>query len=366
MGGLRQADADHAVGDPGRRARARRHPAVRRLLLEGLDPRRRARPRAAYGYCSSRSALVGTFLTGALHVPDVLHRLRRRAVRRSSRSTSHAPRRRPGRGRRCSCPSACSPLLAAIGGWIQFGRALGRRVTDWLDAGRRAARRGERRRRRRSRASLRRRARARPGIAVAWLRSTARSRRPAPEPCAAARAASSTSTSSTTRVFYRPAVALAKLLCARRRGAARRRLDREVVAGRRPRSARHGAQLQTGLVRTYALALAAGVAVLVVVFVAVQLTQSTAGSRRTPDPAAARRRRSSCWLAADAAASGPARSRSLRRAGRDRLLDRARSSRFDFAGGRALQLERAARRGSATSTSRTTSACSASRSGSSG
>ena len=46
MGGLGEGAAAHADGLPGRRARARRHPAVRRLLLEGLDHRRDARPRA--------------------------------------------------------------------------------------------------------------------------------------------------------------------------------------------------------------------------------------------------------------------------------------------------------------------------------
>ena len=40
-----EADAEDVVGDAGRRARARRDPAALRLLLEGLDPRRLARPR---------------------------------------------------------------------------------------------------------------------------------------------------------------------------------------------------------------------------------------------------------------------------------------------------------------------------------
>ena len=41
----READAVHQDRLPDRLARARRHPAVRRLLLEGLDPGGRARPR---------------------------------------------------------------------------------------------------------------------------------------------------------------------------------------------------------------------------------------------------------------------------------------------------------------------------------
>ena len=52
----READAAHDDRLPGRLARARRHPAVRRLLLEGRDPRRGARPRLRTATCSSRPA----------------------------------------------------------------------------------------------------------------------------------------------------------------------------------------------------------------------------------------------------------------------------------------------------------------------
>ena len=55
-GRARQADAVHADRVPRRLARARRHPAVRRLLLEGLDHRRRARPRRVRRSCSSSPA----------------------------------------------------------------------------------------------------------------------------------------------------------------------------------------------------------------------------------------------------------------------------------------------------------------------
>ena len=47
-----------------RRALARGHSAVRGLLLEGLDPRRRARPAAGTASCSGSPGMVGTFLTG--------------------------------------------------------------------------------------------------------------------------------------------------------------------------------------------------------------------------------------------------------------------------------------------------------------
>ena len=54
MGGLRQADAEDVPGVPRRLARARRHPAVLGLLLEGRDPRLRARARRLRrGSCSS-------------------------------------------------------------------------------------------------------------------------------------------------------------------------------------------------------------------------------------------------------------------------------------------------------------------------
>ena len=65
MGGLGPRDAAHADGVPDRLARARRHPAVLRLLLEGRDHRRDARPAATLRRTSSFACcLVGAFLTG--------------------------------------------------------------------------------------------------------------------------------------------------------------------------------------------------------------------------------------------------------------------------------------------------------------
>ena len=111
----------------------------------------------------------------------LLHRLRRRAVGRASRSTRRT--RTATRGRALvDVPdrSACSPMLAAIGGWLQFAAVLDadHRLAR---AGRGAARRGERRRRRRSPASAAvarrsRRDRASPGG------STPRAGRDAPQP----------------------------------------------------------------------------------------------------------------------------------------------------------------------------------------
>ena len=52
----READAVHEDRLPDRLARARRHPAVRRLLLEGPDPRGRRSTAAGTGSCSTPSA----------------------------------------------------------------------------------------------------------------------------------------------------------------------------------------------------------------------------------------------------------------------------------------------------------------------
>ena len=78
---------------------------------------------------------------------------------------------------------------------------------------------------------------------------------------------SSSSTSSTTRVFYKPAVALSRALQRVRRAAADRRLDHRAHA-RLPARLGELGRVQNGLVRSYALVLTSGVAVLAVVFIA--------------------------------------------------------------------------------------------------
>ena len=87
LGGHRQADAAHEDRLPDRLARARRHPAVRRLLLEGLDPRRRARPRLVRRR-DLRRRPDRRVPDRPLRVPALLHRLHRRADARSRASTS--------------------------------------------------------------------------------------------------------------------------------------------------------------------------------------------------------------------------------------------------------------------------------------
>ena len=75
-------------------ARARRHPAVRRLLLEGLDHRRDARRAAPSAYVLVARRARRRVPDRPLHLPAVLHRLHRRAVRVRRRAL---PRRTSGK-----------------------------------------------------------------------------------------------------------------------------------------------------------------------------------------------------------------------------------------------------------------------------
>ena len=142
MGGLRKLIAAHVLVLPRRRAVARRHPAVRRLLLEGLDPRRGARARHLRRDPLGLRGSSGVFLTGALHVPHALPRLLGRAER--VRAGAPPPARRQGRRRpRCSGRSRCSRCSRSIGGWIQFATVLDADLELPRAVGA-AARRGER------------------------------------------------------------------------------------------------------------------------------------------------------------------------------------------------------------------------------
>ena len=112
-------------------ARARRDPAALRVLLEGLDPGLGARGRHLRED-PVRGRDRRRVPDRALHVPDAVRRLRRRAVgvrRRSTRRTRATTGSSTGRWR---CRSAVLAVLAVIGGWIQFADAW-TPITDWLE-----------------------------------------------------------------------------------------------------------------------------------------------------------------------------------------------------------------------------------------
>ncbi len=109
---LPQGDAVHVRLLRRRRARAERHPAVLRLLLEGRDPRddRRARRLVRRALCRRLRRRVPD---RRLHVADDLPRLLGRAVRRGARAGARPPRarraadepgERRGRGQRSRLP----------------------------------------------------------------------------------------------------------------------------------------------------------------------------------------------------------------------------------------------------------------------
>ena len=104
-------------------------PPFARLLLEGLDHRRRAARRLVRRHLLGRRA-DRHVPDRALHVPALLHRLRRsKRSRVRCASTTHGITAR-GRGR-CSCRSAILAVLAVIGGWIQFA-PFWHPLTNWL------------------------------------------------------------------------------------------------------------------------------------------------------------------------------------------------------------------------------------------
>ena len=255
---------------PDRRARARRHPAVRRLLLEGRDPRRGARRAATFGYVLFVAGAGRRVPDRPLHVPAALHRLRRRAVARSRASTSTS--RTDGEGP-CSM-SGRSRVLAVLVDRRRLDpvRAALDPIPTGSSRSRRAARRADGRRRRSSSSVARRRARPR--------RDRRRLGSLRPQPRGRCRAAAGAA--SLEQKFYFDELYDARLLQAGRlRSRARStrcverpliaRLDRPSVAGGTPaRLGRGSRRVQTGLVRAYALALAGGLAVLVVVFIAVR------------------------------------------------------------------------------------------------
>ena len=123
------ARAVHEARLPRRLARARRHPAVLGLLLEGPDPRGRRSTPAGSATSSSRSA--SSARSSPASTPSGSSSSSSAASRRRGRaSTSTATA--AGRGRsRCSPTVGVLAVLAVIGGWIQFA-PFWTPVSDWL------------------------------------------------------------------------------------------------------------------------------------------------------------------------------------------------------------------------------------------
>ena len=348
----------HAVGVPrsarSRSSACRRSPASSRRTRS--SPRRWTAARTA---TSSGRRARRRVPDRALHVPDAVHRLRRRAESAFVQEHFHAPHARRGRAGRWACPVGVLAVLAVVGGWIQFAPRL--EPVDELARCRSRAPLAEADglagggREHRSRVAL-----GLAGIAVAWWIYSAQARAGRSSPSrSACSSTSSTSTSCTTRLFYRPAVVARQGPLPRLSrsplidGSIRRRRRRRVVPARRV-----VARLQTGLVRTYVLALAAGRRRPRHRLHRGQMTTL----HHDPDPPAARGR--APHLGAAAAARLGRRPRAARLARSRSASGSSRSSATTSRRAASSSSQQAT--GSATCTSRTTSASTASRSGSSG
>ena len=228
------------------------------ILAAALD-------RGAYGYVLWAAGLAGTLPHGPVHVPAALPRLLGRAepVRARALPRTEARRRRPV----ARVPVAVLAALSVIGGWIQWA-PLWHPIETWLQTVAEPTVSPENWQEWVSSAlalllGL-------GGMYVAWLFYGARERSPyrASRSCSACSSTSSTSTSCTTRSSTAPPSGRRRARIAGSRirwsTSPRPRSDRTRVT-----SAGFVARAQTGLLRTYALAIASSVAVLAVVFVAV-------------------------------------------------------------------------------------------------
>ena len=202
-----------------------------------------------------------------LHVPHALPRLLGRAERLRARAPPPA-RRQGGRRPRCSGRSPCSPCSSLVGGWIQVA-PLWTPISNFLEVS--APPLVEASGTQEVVSSVFAVAFGLVGIGVAWAIYGARRAEVPRVPRVQRRSSTSSgSTSCTTRAFYKPAVWLARALEPLDRAADDPRLgDRARASARRSRAALVG-RVQTGLLRAYALALAGGLAVLVVVFISVR------------------------------------------------------------------------------------------------
>ena len=136
MGGLRRQLPRNEPDVPDRLARAGRHPAARRLLVEGRDPRLGARRRAARSACSSSSpassARCSRASTSFRLYFKVFHGPEPRTLV-AQHATEHGSDVRTARARaRCSSRSAILTFFTVVGGllnipgaWHLFG--------DWLE-----------------------------------------------------------------------------------------------------------------------------------------------------------------------------------------------------------------------------------------
>ena len=255
----------HVLGDADRRARARRDLPALGLLVEGLDPgvcgrRQHVRPRPL------RRRALRRLPDRALHVPDALPRVRRRALARTRASTS-TTRATERRRSRWAGPSRCSSVLSVIGGFVQIP-GVWTPFADWLEPVAPPL--------------------VEPTVTQDWVTSLVSvsialggiwlayliwSRRSVvvPESPDGRRVLEHKFYFDELydRLFYEPAVAIARAL--------RRGVEEPVVTGSIDatvttvrEASRASTLVQTGFLRSYALALMAGLAVLAVVFVALR------------------------------------------------------------------------------------------------
>ena len=223
-----------------------------------------------YGELLWVAGMVGTFLTGALRVPDAVHRLLGRAVARSCSEHLHRHGRALRRGPALDDSTVgVLAVLTVIGGFLQFA-GVWTPVTNWLDPVARPLVEASGTQEAVS-SDPRRRCSALAGIGVAWC-----DLRRAHD---GARRAVAWAQDLLEHKFYFDEPTTRLLPAGRcswppasRAGSSGRsssaRCASSCGASAWPGATR--AALQTGLVRTYALAIAASVAVLVVVFVAVR------------------------------------------------------------------------------------------------
>ena len=262
MGGLRTSDAADLLGVPDRVAGARRDAAVLRVLLEGLDPRRGPRERRLVRLPPVGRGHGRHLPDRALRVPDAVHGFWGEP---SAFVREHLHHLEGGLvGWTLAVPVGVLAVLAAVGGFVQFA-GIWTPISDWLEPSR--PRSSTRRAcRRRSRASSRSCSASRGSESRGG--STRLAERSAPRPLALLER-KFWFDELYDALFYRPAVLLSQGLL--------NGVERPLVFGSvgelagSVRDLGLGARrLQTGLVRTYALAIAASLAVVTVVFVVVR------------------------------------------------------------------------------------------------